>query len=209
MYCNRVSSQHSALKRPLLICLAARDSVRDMGTALEQHIAERDAEDARRRSLRAEMKQEMLHPPFNESDALAVVQALSRGMRIRAIGDSGLFPPYWVINDWRTRYPEFDEACVRASEAAADDLMAETIEIADDQKRAPACREVSIRARHAAVKVLNRKKYDPATRVEIAGNVRSADDLSDDALAAIVRARSRRDAVDAVPVDTGLPSDAE
>lgn len=120
--------------------------------ALTQHIAERDIEDARRRELRAEMRFDLRHPPLREDDALAVVQALSRGMRIKSIGESGLFPPYWVINDWRARYPEFDEACVRASEAAADDLMAETIEIADDTLRTPACREVSIRARHAAVK---------------------------------------------------------
>lgn len=151
----------------------------------------------------------MRHPPLREADALAVVQALSRGMRITSIGESGLFPPYWVINDWRARYPEFDEACVRASEAAADDLMAETIDIADDQSRAPACREVSIRARHAAVKVLNRKKYDPATRVEVAGIVREADDLSNAELAAIARRSARSTAVDAEIVGATLPEACE
>jgi len=168
--------------------------------ALAEHVAERLAEDERRRALRAEMKEERLHPPFDEEAALSVVQALSRGMSITAVGDSALFPAYWVVNDWRTRYPEFDEACVRASEAAADGLAAEVIEIADDKTRAPACRAVSIDARKWAVKVLNRKKYDPATRVELTGNSGRADDLSDDQLAAMVRARSRSTAI-TVPAD--------
>ena len=165
-------------------------------SALIEYQAEQAEADRRRSEIRAELREAMRHPPFDEDAALAVVQALSRGMRIRAVGESCLFPAYWVINDWRTRYPEFDEACVRASEAAADDLMAETIEIADDVARAPACREVSIRARHAMVKVLNRKKYDPATRVEVSGAGRGADDLSDDDLARMVRVRGRRDATD-------------
>ena len=57
--------------------------------------------------------------------------------------------------------------------------------------------------REKMAKVLNRKKYDPAVKVEVSQGAGKADDLSDAELAAIARRASRAGAVDAVVVDGG------
>ena len=137
------------------------------------------------------------NPPFRADDAEKVLKALASGLRITAIGDIAGLPPYWLINLWRSEHPEFDELCVQASEAGADALAWECLEIADNDDRLPANKALSISVRERMAKVLNRKKYDPAVKVEVSGSVGKADDLSDADLAAIARRASRADAVDA------------
>lgn len=155
-----------------------------------------------RAATRREMRQEAMPwyaPPLDPDTAHEVITALAEGLRITTVGAMPGYPAYAVINAWRQQHPWFDDACVAASEAAAEKMLFETIEIADDQTRAPACRDVSIRARQHAMKVLNRKRFDPATRVELTGSKVQADELSDAELAALVRRRARDEAEDADP----------
>lgn len=158
-----------------------------------------DERAATRREMRHEAIQGAWYPPMRPDDAQEVLAALSEGLRITRIGSLPGYPTYATINYWRTAHPWFDEACVAASEAGAEKMMWETLDIADDQSRAPACREVSIKARQAMAKVLNRKRFDPATRVEVTGSKMRADELSDAELAAMVRRRERATAEDATP----------
>ena len=147
-----------------------------------------------------ELRQLIRCPPLRADDAEKVLIALAGGLGITTIGSIPGLPAYWVINLWRREHPEFDELCVAASEAGADALAWENVEIADDDRRSPANKALSIAVRERLSKVLNRKKYDPAVKVEVTGNARAADELSDAELAAIARRSGRRDAVDAVIV---------
>ena len=165
----------------------------------EYLITEPDAGATENRSLRSLR----LSPPLRPDDAEKVLTALANGMRITAIGSTPGLPAYWVINLWRTEHPEFDELCVQASQAGADKLAWETLEIADTDGRAPADKALSIAVREKMAKVLNRKKYDPAVKVEVSQGAGKADDLTDAELASIARRASRAGAVDAVVVDGG------
>jgi hypothetical protein len=153
---------------------------------------------------RITLRQLMRCPPLRPDDAEKVLRRLAMGEGITSVGDVPGMPAYWVINLWRREYPEFDELCVAASEAGADALAWENVEIADDDRRSPANKALSIQVREKLSKVLNRKKYDPAVKVELSGNARAADELSDAELAAIARRSARVGAVDAVIV---APSD--
>ena len=147
-----------------------------------------------------ELRELIRCPPLRADDAEKVLIALAGGLGITTIGSIPGLPAYWVINLWRREHPEFDELCVAASEAGADALAWENVEIADDDARSPANKALSIAVRERLSKVLHRKKYDPAVKVEVTGNARAADELSDADLAAIARRADRRGAVDAVIV---------
>lgn len=140
-------------------------------------------------------------PPLDPDSAEHVLTCLAEGIPIMSVASLPGLPPYAVINAWRRQYPEFDAACVAASEAGAEKMLWQTIEIADDTSRHPACREVSIRARQHAMKVLHRKRFDPATRVAELTAERMADELSDDVLARMVieGQASREDASEGSP----------
>mgnify|MGYP003403782507 FL=1 len=153
--------------------------------------------------VRRELRQLVRCPPIRDEDAKAVLIHLANGTGITAIGSIPGLPAYWVINLWRKEHPEFDELCVLASEAGADALAWENIEIADDDDRSPANKALSISVRERMAKVLHRKKYDPATRVEVTAGAGSADELSDDALAAIAR---RSEAIAGQAVRVTLPA---
>jgi hypothetical protein len=156
---------------------------------------------------RTSLRQLMRCPPLRVDDAEKVLTSLARGARITHIGNTPGLPPYWVINLWRQEFPEFDQLCVAASEAGADALAWESLDIADTDGRAPADKALSIGVRDRLGKVLHRKKYDPATRVEVSAGPGQADDLSDDALAAIAR---RSGAIDGVATAVTLtPSDGD
>lgn len=139
---------------------------------------------------RADTRRELRHlrwaPPLDVDSAEHVLTCLAEGVSVTRVGRMAGLPPYAVINSWRRQYPEFDAACVAASEAGAEKMLWQTIDIADDTSRHPACREVSIRARQHAMKVLHRKRFDPATRVSELVAERMADELSDDVLAQMV-----------------------
>ena len=154
-------------------------------------ITEPDTEGRSLRSLR-------LSPPLRPDDAEKVLTALANGMRITAIGSTPGLPAYWVINLWRTEHPEFDDLCVQASQAGADKLAWETLEIADKDGRAPADKALSIAVRERMAKVLNRKKYDPAVKVEVTQGTQAADKLTNAELEAMVRRRDKGAATDAV-----------
>lgn len=164
------------------------------------HLVNEEAEESR--SLRDLRR----HPTFRPDDAVRVLTALANGMRITAVGQDAGMPDYWVINDWRNRYPAFDELVVQASQAGADALMFECLPIADRigewANVGTADRALSIQVREKLAKVLHRKKYDPATRVEVSAGPGQADDLSDDALAAIARRSGSIDST-AVTVTVG------
>lgn len=131
-------------------------------------------------------------PPFDPElaeKALAMIQA---GTALTELDDIAGMPPYATVNYWRRSNPDFDAAVVAASEAKAERLADEILQIADDQSRPPACREVSIKARMAMMKVYNRKKYDPATRVEVGVTARVGDGVSDAELEAEVARQRRR-----------------
>ena len=133
---------------------------------------------------------------------------IDAGTPLSAIGDIAGMPPYWVVNLWRKESAEFDELIVAASEARAERMLDETIEIADDVKRSPACREVSIRARMAAMKVYNRKRFDPALKVEVEARAQVGDSMTTAELEALVReerrARLAAEALDATPETPAL-----
>ena len=150
-----------------------------------------------------EIRLAIREPEFDPESAQRVVELLARGIGLSTIGDLSGFPAYGVVNFWRARYPEFDEACVLASQAGADALAWECLEIADTDGRAPADKALSISVREKLAKVLHRKKYDPATRVEVTAGAGSADELSDDALAAIAR---RSEAIAGQAVRVTLPA---
>lgn len=137
-------------------------------------------------ATRRELRRMRWAPPMDADSAQHVLTCLAQGIRITRIGNMPGMPPYAVINSWRLQSPEFDAACVAASEAGAEKMLWETIEIADDTTRHPSCREVSIRARQHAMKVLNRKRFDPATRVAEMVAERMADELTDEQLARMV-----------------------
>ncbi len=126
-------------------------------------------------------------PPFDPDVAAEVLESLALGRRITAIGSTPGLPAYWVINCWRSMVPEFDELVVQASEAGAEKMLWDTLEIADSTDRSPGCREVSIKARLHAMKVLNRKRFDPAVKVDLGVSRTNPDDLTDAELAQIVR----------------------
>ena len=87
--------------------------------------------------------------------------------------------------------------------------MDEVIGIADDVDRSPACREVSIRARVLLAKVYNRRKYDPATRVEVTDARVVGDSMTTAELEALVREERRlrlqAEALDVTPETPALP----
>ena len=171
------------------------DGPRQLGTALRPLYAPGEERAASRRELRTLLRA----PPLDTDSADYVLRCLAEGMGITAIGNTAGLPAYWVINSWRRRYPDFDAACVQASEAGAEKMLWQTIEIADDTSRHPSCREVSIKARANAMRVLHRKRFDPATRVAELVAERMADELSDDALAQIVLEAQRE--AEGVPQD--------
>ena len=133
---------------------------------------------------------------------------IDAGTPISAIGDIAGMPPYWVVNLWRKESAEFDELIVAASEARAERMLDETISIADDVKRSPACREVSIRARMQAMKVYNRKRFDPALKVEVEARTQVGDSMTTAELERLVaeqrRQRLQAEAVDATPETPAL-----
>lgn len=145
-----------------------------------------------------ELRELTRNPPLRADDAIQVLKALASGLRITKVGEIAGLPPYWLINLWRSEHPEFDELCVQASEAGADALAWECLEIADNDDRLPANKALSIQVRERMAKVLNRKKYDPAVKVEVSGSVARADDLTDADLAAVVRRAATGSAEDAV-----------
>lgn len=166
--------------------------------------------DEPRALARAELRELVRSPPLRADDAEKVLRALASGIGITSIGSMPGMPAYWLLNLWRREHPEFDELCVLASEAGADAMAWENIRIADDDERSPANKALSIAVRERMAKVLHRKKYDPAVKVEVSGGLVAADELTDADLAAIARRSSRRDAVDAVmvpAVDEGGDSD--
>ena len=129
------------------------------------------------RRTRRELSLIARNPPFNENDAKTILEGLARGRGIKAISSDPASPPYWVINQWRRENPLFDELVVEASEAGAEAMLWKTLEIADDQERSPACRDIAIKARLHAMKVLNRKRFDPATRVEVSAGAVNPEEL--------------------------------
>lgn len=147
--------------------------------------------------VRRELRELVRCPPMRADDAEAVLVALATGRGIVAIGETPGLPAYWVINLWRTQHPDFDELCVLASQAGADSLAWECVDIADDDERSPANKALSIGVRERMAKVLHRKKYDPAVKVEVSAGAGQADELSDAELAAVVRRAGRAGAVDA------------
>lgn len=148
-------------------------------------------------------------PPIDWDIAEQVVMMIEAGTPISRIGDIAGMPPYWVVYSWRRESPEFDDLITAASEAKAERIMDEVIGIADDVARSPACREVSIRARAMMAKVYNRKKYDPAVRVEVEARTLVGDSMTTAELEAMVeeqrRARLRAEAVDVTPETPALP----
>ena len=159
-------------------------------------------------SLRRYVRDLRRAPPFDWDVAEQVVMMIEAGTPISAIGDIAGMPPYWVVHLWRKESPEFDELVSVASEAKAERIMDEVIDIADDVARSPACREVSIRARVLLAKVYNRRKYDPATRIELEGRVVVGDGMSTAELERIVaeerRARLSAEAIDVTPETPAL-----
>lgn len=153
-------------------------------TGLPMRPFQPDPED--RLATRRALRELRWSPPLDDDSAAHVLTCLAEGIPIGRIGAMPGLPAYGVINSWRRQYPEFDAACVAASEAGAEKMLWQTIEIADDTTRHPSCREVSIKARQHAMKVLNRKRFDPATRVAELQAERMADELSDDQLAQMV-----------------------
>ncbi len=141
-----------------------------------------DAVAATRRDLRA------LHraPPLDPDSAEHVLTCLAQGIPVTRVGNMPGLPPYAVIHAWRRQSPEFDAACVQASKAGAERMLWQTIEIADDTSRHPSCREVSIRARQFAMRVLDRIRFDPGAKVQELEAQRMADELTDDQLARMV-----------------------
>lgn len=133
---------------------------------------------------------------------------IEAGTPISSIGDIAGMPPYWVVHQWRKDDPDFDEAITAASEAKAERIMDEVIGIADDVERSPACREVSIRARVLLAKVYNRRKYDPATRVEVTDARVVGDSMTTAELEALVREERRQrlqaEAMDVTPETPAL-----
>ena len=160
-------------------------------------------------SLRRYVRDLRRAPPLDWDVAEQVAMMIDAGTPLSAIGDIAGMPPYWVVNLWRRESPEFDELIVAASEARAERMLDETISIADDVARSPACREVSIRARVLLAKVYNRRKYDPATRVEVTDARVVGDSMTTAELEALVReerrARLQAEAVDATPETPALP----
>jgi hypothetical protein len=155
-------------------------------------------------TARRELRLLHTEPPFDADVAQSVLELLAvGGVGLTTIGNIAGYPAYWIINQWRARFPEFDEACVIASQAGADALAFENLQIADCDKRAPANKALSIAVRERLSKVLNRKKYDPATKIEVSAGAGRADDLSDDELARIARSRARAGAVDVVTTGEG------
>ncbi len=148
-------------------------------------------------------------PPIDWDIAEQVVMMIEAGTPISLIGDIAGMPPYWVVYSWRRESPEFDDLITAASEAKAERIMDEVIGIADDVARSPACREVSIRARAMMAKVYNRRKYDPAVRVEVEARTLVGDSMTTAELEAMVeeqrRARLRAEAVDVTPETPALP----
>ncbi len=138
-----------------------------------------------RRAARMANRADRFAPPLDPDTAELVLMHLANGVRITQLDAVPGAPPYAVVNAWRNAHPWFDEACVQASEANAERMLYDIIEIADDQQRAPACREVSIRARQWAQRVLHRKRFDPAVKVEVSES-RAADTLSNAELERIV-----------------------
>lgn len=159
--------------------------------------------------IRRELRLAIREPEFDADAAERVVLLLARGIGLTAIGDLAGYPAYATVNFWRARYPEFDEACVLASEAGADALAWENVAIADDDTRSPANKALSIQVRDRLSRVLHRKKYDPAVKVEVAASAGKADDLSDAELAAIVRRRARGAAVTVTDITQGEDDDGQ
>lgn len=143
-------------------------------------------------SLRATLIRAAWEPAYDEEWAAKAVAMIEAGIPLTQLADVAGMPPYATVRYWRTINPDFDAAVVAASEAKAERLADEILPIADDQDRAPACREVSIKARMALMKVYNRRKYDPATRVEVGVVARVGDGVSDAELEAMVLQQRRR-----------------
>lgn len=148
---------------------------------------------------RQELRAERLAPPLVLEQAEQILMHLAQGQRITHIAAMPDIPAYWVIAKWKREHPWFAEAVADAERAGAEKMLWDMLEIADDENRAPACREVSIKARQFAVKVLDRKRFDPAVKVEVSQGGVNADELSDAELARIVRQRERgqAEAIDA------------
>ena len=159
-------------------------------------------------SLRRYVRDLRRSPPIDWDVAEQVAMMIDAGTPLSAIGDIAGMPPYWVVNLWRKESAEFDELIVAASEARAERMLDETISIADDVARSPACREVSIRARMQAMKVYNRKRFDPALKVEVEARTQVGDSMTTAELEALVREERRQrlqaEAVDATPETPAL-----
>lgn len=147
-------------------------------------------------------------PAFDPEWAAKAVNMVEAGVSLSHLADIAGMPPYAVVRYWRTINPDFDAAIVAASEAKAERYADEIVPIADDTSRHPACREVSIKARMAMMKVYNRRKYDPATRVEVTQGPVVGDGLTTAELERMVaEQRARLSAIEgeAVRVTPGAP----
>lgn len=104
--------------------------------------------------------------PYTDDIAIAICAKVTEGDTLKAICSDEHFPPYYVVNYWSSRYPEFKNMLREARRARAEIYHDEIVEIAgtveeDNAKSA----KVKIDAYKHLAAVNNPDEYGPRTKI--------------------------------------------
>jgi hypothetical protein len=104
--------------------------------------------------------------PYSEEIAIAICAKITEGETMKAICSDDHFPPYYVINYWKGRYPEFRKMMEEAKRARAEIYHDEIVEVAEtvDEDNSKSAK-VKIDAYKHLAAVNNPEEYGPRTKI--------------------------------------------
>lgn len=113
-----------------------------------------------------------LRDTYNETVAMKVAMdfSLNRGtLKSMHENDEDNIPPPVIIRRWRREHPEFDDVMRECERALAEDLMQDTIPIADDAELNPQHAKNRIMARHKLAACYDRPRFGAGAGEEAEG----------------------------------------
>lgn len=104
--------------------------------------------------------------PYTEEIAIAICARIAEGDTLKYICSEDQFPPYYVVNYWRARYPEFKKMMEEARRARAEVFHDNIVEIAEDvDEDTSKSAKVKIDAYKHLAAVNNPEEYGSRTKI--------------------------------------------
>lgn len=137
----------------------------------------------------------MGRPSLYSDDLLAdICERLSKGEPLAAICREEGMPAYRTVKDWMDGRLDVAAAIARAREEGFDAIASSCMDIADSTDDKPDCRKVRIWTRLQLLAKWDPKRYGERIQTDANINItKSAADLTDDELAAVVASRQPKE----------------